>query len=144
MTRKNPFVRTTKSKSLKSLSCSTTTASTSRTAFPSEHYEQREFVRWFRQTYRPVRIFAIPNGGYRGRSEATKLKVEGVSRGVPDLFIPQWLVWVEMKRQKGGVVSEHQNDWINYLESIGHTALVCRGFEDAKQQILCLHKNIEL
>ena len=33
---------------------------------PSEHLEQREFVRWFRQTYKGVRIFAIPNGGQLG------------------------------------------------------------------------------
>ena len=28
---------------------------------PTEHEEQREFVRWFRKVYAPVRIFAIPN-----------------------------------------------------------------------------------
>ena len=30
---------------------------------PTEHEEQRAFVSIFRKKYRPVRIFAIPNGG---------------------------------------------------------------------------------
>jgi hypothetical protein len=102
---------------------------------PTEHEEQREFVKWFRQTHKGVRIFAIPNGGVRSITTATRLKVEGVCAGVPDLFIPEWLMWVEMKRQKGGVVSPEQTDWIAYLRGVGHIVLVCKGAEDAKNKI---------
>ena len=101
----------------------------------SEHVEQREFVMWFRQTHRLVRIFAIPNGGLRGKSEALKLKVEGVTAGVPDLAIPAWLLWIEMKRTKGGKVDPDQADWHIYLREIGHTVLICRGCEDAIKQV---------
>ena len=34
---------------------------------PTEHEEQRELVRWFRQTWPGVRIHAIPNGGARSK-----------------------------------------------------------------------------
>lgn len=102
----------------------------------SEHQEQAEFVMWFRQTFRPVRIFAIPNGGHRHKATAMKLKVEGVSAGVPDLYIPAWDLWVEMKRGKGGKMSEKQLDWIEYLESIGSTVIAGYGCENAKEQIL--------
>jgi hypothetical protein len=102
---------------------------------PTEHQEQRLFVMWFRQTHSPVRIFAIPNGGLRSKSTAAKLKVEGVVSGVPDLFIPAWRLWVEMKRVKGGRLSPEQKDWIEYLEANGYTALVCHGAEDAKLKI---------
>jgi hypothetical protein len=102
---------------------------------PTEHEEQREFVKWFRQTHKGVRIFAIPNGGARSIATATRLKVEGVCAGVPDLFIPAWMMWVEMKRQKGGVVSEDQKDWIAYLRGAGYIVLVCKGAEDAKRQL---------
>lgn len=91
---------------------------------------------WFRQTYPSVRIFAIPNGGARSMATAARLKVEGVSPGVPDLFIPAWKLWVEMKRQKGGVVSADQKDWLAYLDSVGYTTLVCKGAEDAKNKII--------
>jgi hypothetical protein len=103
---------------------------------PTEHEEQRELVRWFRQTWPGVRIFAIPNGGARSRATAGRLKAEGVSSGVPDLFIPAWGLWVEMKRSKGGSLSPEQKDWIKYLESVNYWTIVGKGADDAKQQIL--------
>jgi hypothetical protein len=102
---------------------------------PTEHEEQRELVRWFRQTYKGVRIFAIPNGGARSPATAGRLKAEGVSSGVPDLCIPAWKLWVEMKRTKGGSVSAEQKDWIKYLEDVGYCVKVCKGAEAAKKQI---------
>ena len=68
-------------------------------------------------------------------AQGASLKAEGVTPGVPDLFVPEWLLWVELKRETGGVVSPAQKDWIAYLESIGHRVIVGRGFEDAKRQI---------
>ena len=103
---------------------------------PTEHEEQRELVKWFRQTFPSVRIFAIPNGGARTPSTAARLKAEGVSKGVPDLCIPAWKMWVEMKRAKGGVVSPEQKNWRQYLESIGDFVIVAKGNEDAQRQIL--------
>ena len=102
---------------------------------PSEHLEQVRLVSWFRRTYPGIRIFAIPNGGGRSMAQGSALKAEGVSPGVPDLFVPEWSLWVEMKRQKGGTVSPDQKDWIAYLERIGHQCIVGRGFEDAQRQI---------
>ena len=102
---------------------------------PTEHEEQREFVRWFRMGHRGVRILAIPNGGARTPATAGRLKTEGVSAGVPDLFIPSWLLWIEMKRTKGGSVSSEQKDWIEYLASVGHRVIVARGCADAIKQI---------
>jgi hypothetical protein len=103
---------------------------------PTEHVEQREFVSWFRKTHKGVRIFAVPNGGARNITTAARLKAEGVTSGVPDLFIPAWLMWIEMKRQKGGVVSPDQTDWIAYLRGVGHLVIVSKGAEDAKNQIM--------
>jgi hypothetical protein len=102
---------------------------------PTEHEEQRELVRWFRQTWPGVRIFAIPNGGARSLATAGRLKAEGVSSGVPDLFIPAWGLWVEMKRTKGGSLSPEQKNWIAYLESVEFCCIVGKGAEDAKKQI---------
>lgn len=101
----------------------------------SEHVEQRMFVSWFRQTYKGVRIFAIPNGGQRSPAVAAKLKAEGVSKGVPDLFIPAWKLWIEMKRE-GGKESKEQEDWRNYLESNGYKCMVCVGKDEAVSRIM--------
>ncbi len=102
---------------------------------PTEHEEQRELVKWFRQSFDGVRIFAIPNGGARSITTAAKLKVEGVSAGVPDLYVPAWKLWIEMKRTKGGVVDKAQKDWHDYLTAIGDRVIVCRGADEAKRMI---------
>jgi hypothetical protein len=102
---------------------------------PTEHEEQREVVKWFRQTFAGVRIFAIPNGGARSITTAAKLKVEGVSAGVPDLYVPAWKLWIEMKRVQGGVVDKHQKDWHSYLMLIGDTVIICKGADEAKRMI---------
>jgi len=100
----------------------------------TEHEEQRELVQWIRQAF-GVRVFAVPNGGLRGIAAAGRLKAEGVSPGVPDLFVPAWLLWIEMKRQKGGSVSPEQQSWHAYLAGLGHHVIVGRGQEDAKEKM---------
>lgn len=101
----------------------------------TEHVEQREFVSWFRKTYPAIRILAIPNGSQRSRTTGARLKAEGVVAGVPDLLVPAWSLWIEMKRADGGSVSTQQKDWHRYLESIDHTVLVCAGFIQAKEKV---------
>jgi hypothetical protein len=102
---------------------------------PTEHEEQREVVRWFRQTWPGVRIFAVPNGGARSKATAGRLKAEGVASGVPDLFVPAWRLWIEMKRVKGGRLSAEQKDWIDYLQNVGYCVIVGKGADDAKAKI---------
>ena len=102
----------------------------------SEHSEQVGFVNWFRAKYPKVLIFAIPNGEKRSISVATRLKAEGVTRGIPDLYIPSCNLWVEMKRFTGGRLSPDQKKIISYLESVGHTVIVGKGAGDASKQVL--------
>jgi hypothetical protein len=97
--------------------------------------EQAALVMWFRRAYPDTLIFAIPNGGLRSKSQAMKLKVEGVVPGIPDLFIPAWKLWVEMKKVKGGKLSEEQQNMINYLQSVDYCVIVGLGAEDARRKI---------
>ena len=108
----------------------------SETKFPSEHEEQVGFVNWFRAKFPGVLIYAIPNGGHRAVSVGKSLNAEGVTPGVPDLHIPAWGLWVEMKRVKGGKLSDDQMGMIGYLESIGQKVIVGRGARDASEQVL--------
>ena len=104
-------------------------------SIPTEHEEQCGFVQWFRRKFPDVRIIAIPNGGARSPSVACRLKAEGVARGVPDLFIPAWRVWIEMKRINGGRVSPEQQSWKSYLEKEGYTVFICAGMEQARREV---------
>jgi hypothetical protein len=110
---------------------------------PSEHYEQALVVQWFRRTYPGVLIHSIPNGGARSMATAVALKVEGTVKGIPDLFIPAWRLWVEMKRVKGGVLSPDQKEIIAYLERVGYCVIVGKGAEDAKTQIITYHSTLK-
>ena len=103
---------------------------------PSEHSEQVGFINWFRVKYPQVLIFAIPNGEKRAITVAKRLKAEGVVRGIPDLYIPAWNLWVEMKRISGGRLSPEQRGMIQYLEGIGQKVIVAKGAADASKQIL--------
>jgi len=104
--------------------------------YPSEHDEQVGFVNWFRTKFPKVLIFAIPNGGKRSIGAGKKFKAEGVVAGIPDLFIPAWDVWVEMKRESGGRLSPDQREMIKYLESEGYKVIVGKGATDASRQIM--------
>jgi len=105
----------------------------------SEHAEQAGFVAWFSQRYPGTLIFAIPNGGKRDIVTAKKLQMEGVTPGVPDLFVPAWSLWIEMKKP-GGRLSEAQKNMIEYLTRIGHTVIVAYGARDASEKVLGLKK----
>jgi hypothetical protein len=104
-------------------------------AIATEHEEQCLFVQWFTLQFPSVRFFSVPNGGKRHKLTAVKLKREGASAGVPDLFFPAWKLFIEFKRSKGGKLSEAQKGWIEYLESVGYSCITVHGFDDCKQQI---------
>lgn len=100
------------------------------------------FVDWVHETYPNLLIYAIPNGGHSSEGMRTKLKAEGMLHGMPDLHIPELNLWIEMKRVKGGVVSQYQKDVIKRLTEIGHIAVVCYGFVEAKKVLQeTLHKS---
>ena len=102
----------------------------------SESDEQIGFVSWFEAQFPGVRIFHVPNGGHRAPSVAKRLKAEGVRAGVPDLFIPSWRVWIEMKRTAGGRLSQEQKEWAEYLTGCGYAVIVANGATDASRQLL--------
>ena len=91
-------------------------------------------------TKRNIPFYAVPNGGSRNMKEAVKLKRTGVRAGVPDLCIPMARkgyhgLYLELKRVKGGVVSEHQTYWLALLKAEGYRAEVCQGFDEALKVI---------
>ncbi len=109
---------------------------TSPTNLPSESDEQIGFVNWFRSRFPGVLIFHIPNGGHRSISVAKKLRAEGVVPGIPDLQVPEWRLWIEMKRAKGGRLSGDQEKVIAHLRGIGDTVFVASGAREASAMVL--------
>ena len=100
---------------------------------PLETEEQKEFVRYLRD--KELKHTSIPNSTFtKSWKQKSKNKAEGLNPGLPDLLIivNNHLVFVEMKRVKGGVISEYQKSWIaalNKCEAV--QAFVCKGAQEA-------------
>jgi VRR-NUC domain len=73
----------------------------------------------------------------RSWSQVATNKKAGVKKGLPDLIIivNKILVFIELKKPKGGVVSPEQKEWIDKLNLAGEYAFVCHGFEQFKKII---------
>lgn len=111
-----------------------------------EHNEQVMLMQWWALSCRQWDIpeeclFAIPNGARTNIGAAVKLKAEGVRSGVPDLFLAypkgdKHGLFIEMKKVKGGKVSENQKKVIAMLNKNGYYAVVANGFEWARKAIV--------
>lgn len=110
----------------------------------SERDEQVALIRWARawEDVHPelALLFHIPNGGWRHKATAGRLKAEGVKAGVPDLFLPvpsdhHHGLFIEMKWGKNKP-TETQQVWLSALRSEGYLTRVCYSAEEAKGEIL--------
>lgn len=111
--------------------------------FHSEHDEQKALFGWAllnRHVFPELDLmFAIPNGGLRNIIVAKKLRLEGVKRGVPDIFLPVARcgfhgLFIELKKI-GGKISSHQRQWIDNISMQGYLSVVCYGWVDASNII---------
>ena len=116
-----------------------------KTACADEHVEQVALCRWWAMYARRIGVaesllFAIPNGGRRDKTTGARLKAEGVRAGVPDMFLalPRQDapgLFLELKKQKGGRVSENQKTMHEALSHAGYPVCICRGWDEAKRAI---------
>ena len=121
-----------------------TNQTTKKNTSPLEKDEQMLLFEWaeYASITHPelAMMFAIPNGEYRPMRTAHSLHLQGVKAGVPDICLPiprggYGALYIELKRKRGGVVSEQQRAWIAALNRVGNKAVVCKGFDEAKQAI---------
>lgn len=106
---------------------------------PTEDEEQILVMNWARISearYPELELLHhIPNGGKRGKREASVFKAMGVKAGVPDLFLPcardgYHGMYIEMKALDGRV-SKEQVDMCQALARQGYKCLVCYGADEA-------------
>jgi hypothetical protein len=98
---------------------------------------QQACVRWFRLQYPELSrlLFAVPNGGARGKFEAVRLKAEGVVSGVSDILFlypsgKYHCLCIEFKtKEKSSKQRESQIEWQKDVESVGNMYVICRSFE---------------
>jgi len=95
----------------------------------AEHELQVACVQWFRLQYPKLLMYAIPNGGARSPITGAMLKAEGVTAGVPDLFLATARgsfhgLYIELKvgKNKPTIL---QFDMHERLRSEGYKVVVC-------------------
>lgn len=110
----------------------------------TEHQEQVSLFKWARtmQGIYPQlnMLFAIPNAGKRSITTGKRFVKEGLSKGFPDIgfLCPRQGyhgLFIEMKRVKDSYASKEQKAWIEKLNNQGYLAVVCKGWEEAKEVI---------
>ena len=85
---------------------------------------------------RRICYWAVPNGGKRSKSEANRLKAEGVRAGVPDISVVYkgQYFGLEVKRPKTlapkGRLSKNQKAMIEQIEKAGGQVKVVYSVED--------------
>lgn len=80
-------------------------------------------------------MFAIPNGGRRQIREAVKLKAQGVTKGVWDIFVAipscgYHGLWIEFKAGKNKLTKEQKLFGENMRE-MGYATHVCYSVDEA-------------
>lgn len=109
---------------------------------PTEHEEQCTLVDYLE--LKNIKFTSIPNSTYtKSWKQKSKNKAEGLRPGLPDMLviIKNHLVFIELKRVKGGRVSEHQESWIAALNGCEAVqAFVCKGAQEAMDLIERLEK----
>lgn len=110
---------------------------------PLEHSEQCTVHQWLQWNNIDHTATANANAlSFLDRGLAitimNKLKASGLSTGFPDLlvFTRKKLLLIEMKRRKGGVISEEQKEWVSIANSYDYChACVCHGADEAIEEV---------
>lgn len=106
----------------------------------SEQIALFEWASWY--PFIIKKLIAIPNGGYRNKREAARLKAAGVKAGVSDIFFAQPVLsysglWIELKAPKphDAKITAEQRIWLERMVKAGYVAGIAYGWVQASQYI---------
>lgn len=106
-----------------------------------EHQEQVAFFQWCALNERNIPqlrwVHAVPNGGYRHKQVAAKLKEEGVKSGVLDVCVPAARrgyhgAYIEFKYGKNSTTN-NQDAFISFVNSEKYATTVVYSWMEAKR-----------
>lgn len=112
-----------------------------KTVIKTEHEEAVTLAQYLEilQVQGKIQLYShIPHETFtRSWGTKRKNKAEGVKKGVPDYIIvtKNKVLFIELKRLKGSVVSDEQRHWLECLINKETIPAIAYGFEDAKRFI---------
>lgn len=122
-------------------------------AVPSEHEECRWLIEWaatqrFNGWKLSEILVHVPNGAFHGADRkagavvARKLREQGLLPGAFDYILPVPILrlgcpglWLEMKRTRGGIVSEEQKKFAARMVQLGWRCEIAKGWVEASSII---------
>lgn len=97
-------------------------------------------------------LYSSSNGFFSTSGQKGKEKAAGLKNGVPDICLPVIMLpadgsvmfsglYIELKiearrKQKNGGCSDEQIEWLAFLNQQGYKAVVCYGWESARDEII--------
>ena len=69
---------------------------------------------------------------------------QGLYKGICDLFLPEYQLFIEMKKREGGVVSKEQLECHERLRNYGYTVVVAKGAAEAWKIIVDKKNKIDV
>ena len=103
---------------------------------PHESWEQQSLVAELDRLEPGILMEINPAAGMKlDKRMSAAVKTLGYQAGTLDIFLPEYRVYIELKRQKGGSLSPEQKARIPRLESAGYRVIVARGAVDAIDQL---------
>jgi len=115
----------------------------------TESQVQKMVFEWAEVCGKPeLKMLNASLNGVRITSPAGQInaKRQGMKAGFPDISLPvpkgkYHGLYIELKREKGGVLSPEQRGWLEALSRYGYQTAVCKGFDET---IACIMRYIEL
>jgi hypothetical protein len=89
---------------------------------------QKQFVQYLRFKYREL-VFTC-NGQFNSMKNVINNYQMGYCKGIPDLFIADYKLFIELKSKKGKL-KPHQIDIHQKLEKLGYKVFTCYSLEQA-------------
>lgn len=111
----------------------------------TEAQEQKIIFRWIRSNQIQFPVLQLAYSTLNGVRLAPKLRKEmkeqGMRPGVPDIVLPAANkhyhgLYIELKREKGGVISAEQKHFMAMLKAESYLCVVCRGHKEAIKTIM--------
>jgi hypothetical protein len=103
-----------------------------------EGYALAGYLRYL-QNQGKISVYShLPHEQYTNSRMVKKKNVySGVRKGVPDyiIVIKDIIIFLELKRKSGGVVSTDQKQWLEALDNKTTVSVVCKGFDESKKYI---------
>ena len=109
---------------------------------PLEKVEQINFVDYCRArniyAISTQNGFKMPKNAFNWAAYSKSLKRMGLRKGFPDLIVlarnkskTHEVLFIEMKRQKGGTVQPEQKEWIEKLDNMNYCVGIAYGCDSA-------------